>query len=423
MEIIFLENRGEIIMAKFEIRRETFLYWFLAIAFMAIICFALMFFTETQVPSTLTSSGIVAIISAIIGVILSVLVTQLLLKNQSKTEAEKDKDVEIHKEKIKVFSKFNSELWKMVDDWRITPEKIYNKFKTMCFDELIFYLSKNEINALKETISKIDAEKQKEYTFGICKITNILQNSLWNTKEDNAGHLKDLYELLDEKQYQKSQDTLTNVTTVEANKYITFWHFNMWGDAQIEAFKRNNWILSLFECEEDWRTNLLMQVKKDDVIFLFRRGGSGYIGAFRATGTEKYTIEDWKKLNDETKKEKDIYNAFNVNQATLVSNIAVKPIAYNNKGIGYYWTVRRRTIERMNDQVSIKYLLSAFRGKFEDKDLEEYYVKYYNDCTDGKGKFGDGSTVVDDNNVGINEAIKDFNNQCNEENKIKISLE
>jgi len=404
-------------MAKFSISLSKLFYWFFAIVIMFIVCFALMFFTETQVPSMLTSSGIVAIISAIIGVLLSVLVTHILLQNQSDTEAQKDKDMEIYKEKIKVFSKFSKELWKMVDDWNITSDAIFKKLKTMCFDKLIFYLNKEEIEVLTKTIEKIDFEKyqnekeQDELRLNISTITNILQDSLWNKQKknalSNAKYLKNLYSLLEKKQYQKPQESQAPVNTEEA-KYITFWHFNMWSDAQIDAFKNRNWILSLFECEEDWRSNLLRQVNEGDVVFLFRRGGYGYIGAFEAKGKEIFTKEDWNKLNDEAKKGKDIYNAFNVNEATIVSNIIVKPIAYNCEGVGYL-TVRRRTIERIYDEGAINYLLKGFSGIFDNEELKNYF----GDRSQGKGKLDDGTAL--DLGDGLSKVITDFNKQCSSE--------
>jgi len=371
-------------MNKFLPKKEDLPYWLGAIIGLFIICFALMLFTEAQVPSTLTSSGIVAIISAVIGVLLTVFVTSIMLKRQSDTEAQKDKDVEIYKEKIAIFSKITGDLWKMIDDvnnaenTKIASEKaeeFFKKFKTMCFNELIFYLNQGEIKDLTETIKKIDINNlsAKNEIDNIGKITYILQNSLENKGEDTAPQLKALYILFDDKlgeinredQKLQEQAITVNNEVVEDASNITFWHFNMWDDAQIEAFKRNNWILSLFECEEEWRSNLLTQVNKDDVIFLFRRGGYGYVGAFRAESTKKFSKNDLLENKDY-----DIYNAFDEQQATVVAGIKVRPIAYNYEGVGYL-TVRRRTIERMYDEEAIKFLLNRFNGNGFEED-EKY---------------------------------------------------
>ena len=67
--------------------------------------------------------------------------------------------------------------------------------------------------------------------------------------------------------------------------YNGFWHFAMWvAEQQINALREGVYELNLIEYNEDWRTNLIKQVKKDDLIFLFRSGGCGYMGVYRALG-------------------------------------------------------------------------------------------------------------------------------------------
>jgi energy-coupling factor transporter transmembrane protein EcfT len=391
-------------MIKFKVRKEDVPYWFGAIVVIFIICFALMFFSEAQIPTIFTSSGIVSIISAFIGVLVTVFVTSIMLGHQSDTEAQKDKDVEIHKEKIKVFSDITSKLWATINVDK-DPNIIFEELKDICFDKLIFYLNKNEIIALKETIDAIDANKltESDQTLNISIITNILQNSLDNKQDkklydvknlkENAQYLNDLYQIFTKKQKpQEHQNISSNMDSP-----ITFWHFNMWDDAQIDAFKNDNWILSLFECEEDWRTNLLMQVNAGDVIFLFRRGGYGYIGAFKAKETKAYTRDEWDKLTEKNKNH-NIYNAFEMHEATIVSNIIVEPIAYNCEGVGYL-TVRRRTIERIYDEEAIKFLLNRFSGN----DLEENILA-------GKGKFDNGNNVKLNDGL-LGDTINKFNKQ------------
>ena len=57
---------------------------------------------------------------------------------------------------------------------------------------------------------------------------------------------------------------------------IQFWQFSVLNEEQqIKAFKGGNWVLALIEYGEKWRTDLIEQVKEDDVIFLFKRGGAG----------------------------------------------------------------------------------------------------------------------------------------------------
>jgi hypothetical protein len=102
-------------------------------------------------------------------------------------------------------------------------------------------------------------------------------------------------------------------------------------------------------------------VQPNDIVFLFRRGGYGYIGAFRATANKILESESYKKYSEDDIKKYDMYKSLE-DGATLASNILVEPIAYNFKGVGYY-SVRRYTIQRMNDIEAVKFLLNRFNGK------------------------------------------------------------
>ena len=138
------------------------------------------------------------------------------------------------------------------------------------------------------------------------------------------------------------------------------WHFIMWSDKQLQKLKDGFKELSLVEYGEYWRTNQVKQVCKNDVIMLFRRGGYGYVGAYRAVGwrvfyfeedreelqifgEEPQIITDEKYLSDI--KEYDIYESKN-DGATTCANIIVEPIAFVEDGVGYYGGVYRRTISR-----------------------------------------------------------------------------
>jgi len=52
------------------------------IGLLVLICFALLLLPETQMPTILQSSGLVAIISAFLGVVMTVAVTSILLENK-----------------------------------------------------------------------------------------------------------------------------------------------------------------------------------------------------------------------------------------------------------------------------------------------------------------------------------------------------
>jgi hypothetical protein len=277
----------------------------------------------------------------------------------------------------------------MVDDVDSASEEVkekYEKLKIKCFDQLVFFLTQEEIRQLTGVIEQIDKTKSLDlHLKHFYKITQILQNSLRSgNKQIDALSLQNLYESFDNKS--KIDEKVIPST---ASQVRTFWHFNVLGEEQIKAFKDGRWFLSLIEYGEEWRTNLLQQVKPDDVIFLFKRGGAGYIGAFQALNPPAkiikpeeggYTPEDVKKY--------DIYNAVE-DGATYVSCIRVEPLAYNFKGVGY-WTVRRRTIERINDTAAVKYLINGFNGIFTESGNKEDMERRYRE---GNGKLDETTEV------------------------------
>ncbi|MDR2406837.1 MAG: hypothetical protein LBE13_01800, partial [Bacteroidales bacterium] len=237
----------------------------------------------------------------------------------------------------------------------------------------------------------------------VCEITRILQSNLNNkekkkhqeTKETEKGshNLITLYNSFNKDKDNKNDGNVVE-TDIHVPSNVTFWHFNALGDAQITAFKEDNWVLSLIEYGEVWRTNSLKQVKTGDVIFLFKRGGTGYIGAFKALDPPSNVIEAKKTYSSEEQKDIDKYDIYKgiEDGATLVSGILVTPIAYNFKGVGYL-TVRRRTIERMNDSEAVKYLINGFKGVFPDNGNKKHLEMRYKE---GYGKLDEGTPIQRD---------------------------
>ena len=382
--------------------KENMPYWFGAVVVLFIMCFVLLYFSEAQIPTTFTSSGIVAIISAVIGVVLTAFAISIQLKQQSNAEAQKDKDVKIFEQKMRVYSEFTSKLWEIVyaydveDNTDRLREK-HDELKLTCFDKLVFFLKEEETKQLTIIIEQIDTTKPMDYNLlYICKITNILQSSLEN-KYETESSLKYLYNAFDTKNIESKEKENTkhlnapikgnNTDSVD----ITFWHFNMLDEKQLKAFKDGNWLLALIEYDENWRTNLIRQVKPNDIIFLFKRGGLGYIGAFKALYPQFKILEEGEIYSDIEKAKYDIYDGID-DGASLASNILVEPIAYNYCGVGYK-TVRRRTIERMNDTEAVKFLLNRFNGK----DLDDNQLA-------GKGKL-DSETPIELNDNYFSEIV------------------
>ncbi len=86
----------------------------LLIILLILIAVAVVFLSEMEWPTSLSSSGIVAIISALISVIITVTVTSLLLNLQTKVESEKDHDLMKFERKQAVYHDFINELQNIV---------------------------------------------------------------------------------------------------------------------------------------------------------------------------------------------------------------------------------------------------------------------------------------------------------------------
>ena len=168
-----------------------------------------------------------------------------------------------------------------------------------------------------------------------------------------------------------------------------FWHFCMLGYDQLRAFMEGKYELSLVEYDEDWRTNLVKQVKVNDIVFLFRRGGWGYIGAYKVLGYRIMNFETNKEeivLNGKTETrqpipEQDIHDydfyKSQKDSASLCSNIIVEQLAYYDKGVSYPGGSYRRTISRYFDEYG-RVVLSRLLA-YSEKDKENFGVLYDED--------------------------------------------
>ena len=355
---------------------------------------------------------ILAIIaSACLGAGVTAWITKSLLASQKESEEEKEKNIKIYENKIAVYSEFISKLWKTMADGYLNEDELRD-IRSEVFNKLIFYLGIDDIKKLSDEIVRIkdlqpklsdDKEDIDSKDSGLLvksysEITNILRNDIKKGLDGNDAlknatkELSDLWtkfgiqpvELATEKQALESASSQDNnvicptPSTTEENievlsqdtrnekGFIQAWHFAMLGDEQLDAIgedKINE--LSLIEYEEEWRTNLLKQVGENDIVFLFRRGGYGYVGAFRPKGWRIFEYDDNEKLyetihlfgkdevivkdeasiNTDVEKH-DIYRGIKDN-ADFCSNLIVEPIYYlgHESGInpgGVY----RRTISR-----------------------------------------------------------------------------
>ena len=343
------------------------------------------------------------IASAFLGAGATAWITNTLLNNKQKTEEAKEKNIKVYENKIQVYSEFISKMWKTLEDDVITDEEIF-EIRFDIFNKLIFYLKKEDIEELCEKVGNIknscdndgdNSKRTKETIDCFSKITNLLRADVIGERHtESAQFISELWNKfgLAPRDTQSLSNTqietgIKPLESIEPNKTgsitYNFWHFTMFNNKQIdEAFNNNKYELSLNEYGETWRTNRVKQVKQGDIVFLFCRGGNGYIGVFIVKGWRVFYFEENREEiqkfdNDKPKEVKgelyerdieqyDIYDSKN-DDATLCANIIVEPIAFDSEGVNYPGSVYRHTISQYPDHYA-KILLSRFlRNKEENK--------------------------------------------------------
>ena len=332
--------------------------------------------------------SLVIVVSAFLGAIVTSLMTRSLLKRRSEIEEEKENNVQMYQNKLEAFSAFSKELWELADKDDFAPERI----RTLLFNKVIFFLTKSDIAKFIGLFEDFRNNRIELYS----QLTEVIKSCLDSGKTEkdcfDKEDVKKLWIVIDKhvdkenvpQQQQEESTSEANDAPIDnceqeltSWEYRQAWHFAMWRNQQLDAIDKGIHELSLIEYDEGWRTNLLKQVRKEDVIFLFRRGGSGYIGAFKPIGRRIFerdannqiieTIHRFDKGEEIIKdsaqvkadKEKyDIYGAMD-DGATYCSNLIVEPIAYIRDGVGNPGGVYRRTISRYDTSYA-KELLKRF---------------------------------------------------------------
>lgn len=359
----------------------------------------------------------VQVLSACLGAIITIIATRLLLSSQSKIdekrrEEEDDlkREFEIYNAKLKVYSDFVSKMYGILSDNEIEKDEML-ELRSLLFGQVSFF-AKGDI--LKDINSKLEAvdnytdilKMQRVFTNIACILQKDLRNN-WPVDQQSAYKLWEAFDKLldnsvlpDENNGFISQSISTSNsenTAQTSNINRGFWHFAMWGaEEQIKALREGVYELNLVEYNEEWRTNLIKQVQKDDLIFLFRSGGWGYMGVYRAIGwrifefgendNDKETIHlftepekiitDKDQLNRDLEKF-DIYNS-KEDGASLCSSIIVEPLAFARNGIGNPGGVYRRTISRYYHEYGMKQL-ARFMAIMDNEN--EYNVHYNGEST------------------------------------------
>lgn len=329
---------------------------------------------------------------------------QALIQKQSENEAAKDKDIKIFEKKVETYSDFIRLMWN--DATETVDLKQWELLRNQIFNKLIFYLEDDSLSKLIDLMEKIAKEEIKTIK-AYSEITNLLKADI-GKKNDVSAKISDLWSVIE---IPSDQDTISEGTNkpeihISSNTFsenaplsnnCQFWHFAMLGaDEQIKALREGTNELNLVEYNEEWRTNLIKQVQENDLIFLFRSGGWGYMGVYRAIGWRVFEFGDNEECKetihlfgkaetpiidkDQQKRDIEMYDIYysKGDGASLCSSIIVEPLAFARNGIGNPGGVYRRTISRYYHEYGMKQL-ARFMAIMDNEN--EFNVHYNGETT------------------------------------------
>jgi len=353
---------------------------------------------------------------ALIGTIITVVITAVLLKGQSSADETKDKNIKLYKNKLDVYSQYIQQMWETICSDDELDEIEWNGLRKQTFGKLVFYLDADAIKELTSYIGEIDKQRQDNNIQGIrtgfAKITELLTDEIAPKSKGQAPGYDDLFIKfgIDQSKLQQleeesaptqsaaqpnaesgipetsaiptEQPSISPIYQLGNNVSHKFWHFCA---NNMSKQKNHLDVLAVIEFKgEIWRTNNIRKVKEGDLIFLFARGGGGYYGVFRAknvegTNSPALVFEaDYTRCHEDAEykaakdaeyekygKAFDIYNAYK-DGATAISAIHVETVYFNPNGIGNPVKTRRPTIIPFNNTKDRYALLDAF-----DKAMKE----------------------------------------------------
>lgn len=337
---------------------------------------------------------------ALIGTIITAVVTVFLLQGQSSSDEKKDKNIRIYENKLEVYSEYVRQMWETISDDEDLKEEEWNNLRVQTFGKLIFYLDTDAIQNLTQYVSEIDKARREgtlqDIKIGFANITRLLTREivthkskqdadytkLFNQFNINTSDLQDNVET--EAKVHPATPPIAEVaaqpTETPAVSAISpiyqldndIWSHGFWHFCALNMSKQKLHLdtLALIEYDEQWRTDTIRRIKEGDLIFLFAAGGGGYYGVFRAknvAGTDSPALVFATDGNQTDKQEYerfgkafDIYGGYN-DGATSIAAINVETIYFNENGIGGKpVSTRRATIIPFNQEGDRYALLNAF---------------------------------------------------------------
>lgn len=98
---------------------------------------------------------------ALIGTIITAVVTVFLLQGQSSSDEKKDKNIRIYENKLEVYSEYVRQMWETISDDEDLKEEEWNNLRVQTFGKLIFYLDTDAIQNLTQYVSEIDKARRE----------------------------------------------------------------------------------------------------------------------------------------------------------------------------------------------------------------------------------------------------------------------
>ena len=304
---------------------------------------------------------------------------------RSKEEAKRTENTQIYSNKIAAFSAFNEAVWKENMDTRDDDRETVINIRKELFSRVILYLSSSEIEQITNAISG----ENRQFPYVLSSIVNILNQNAENTltgkdkaeeknEANNVAYRKGCQSLWDKfnewlddiaatPAHTEASPETGNAETKQIKSGIQPWHFCQWSGKQLESLKNGVMELSLVEYGESWRTDLVKQDKKGDLMFLFQ-GSKRYAGAFEAKGWRVFEYDSDRYVQEitsdgidkvvvpgekvpiadvaETLKKYDIYESFRNPDSTSCANVVVDTISFPDAGVTNPNTTYRKTISR-----------------------------------------------------------------------------
>lgn len=350
------------------------------------------------------SQGMAIVVSAALGAILTAIITRMVIGSQLQSEQEKEKNIKIYGMKLDVYSEFISKMWNLYADGKLDAQEL-NVLRSEVFNKLIFMLRKEDFGKLTKNIEALskcvkDAERNEDDPDQIIKtlgmITRILRTDILNEAEPEGDNLAiplwKAFLSIDPENEIENEEELTadnNVTPVNIESERQYWHMNMVDRTkQQDALKNGIYELALIEYGEDKRTNILKQVNKGDIIFLYNKGNM-FLGIFEAIGRRIFyyenetlkedviidllhpdninTITDEDQLKLDVEKY-DVYGGVE-DGADFCANLIVRPLACmlipKDEEVAAYRPTICRYWKEYGDSILLKYKKALETGKDE----------------------------------------------------------